>query len=168
MNEVHLVDETGQEERLFGGTVAPADDSDIHFPIKGAVAGGTGRYTLSAVKLLFAGNSGHPGRSSRGDDDALGQDRPVTADQFPRKRGKIDRGHQGLLKTGAELGRLLSQVFHQLEAVYAFGGSLENFRPRLSSSNCPPGSGPSRTKGLKLARARCKPQRSGRRSQFRR
>jgi hypothetical protein len=61
----------------------------------------------------------------RGNDDGLGENRAITADQLAGHRREIHRRHHRLFKAGAKLGRLLAQVVHQHEAIDAVGKTGE-------------------------------------------
>src|SRR5665213_3417717 len=71
MNEVHLVRVAGEEIRLLGGRVPPADHGDGVSAKKSAITDRTIRYALSGV-LQFSGNSQLHRRTAGCHDHGLG------------------------------------------------------------------------------------------------
>jgi len=127
VDEVDFAAEPREEEGLFGGAVASADDGDVHFAVESTVAGGAGGDTFAAKEFFLAGDAGHPRRSTGGDNDGLGEDGFTAADEFVRGAAEIDLGDEGGLKAGAEAGGLLAQVVHHHEAIDTLGKAGEVF-----------------------------------------
>src|SRR5581483_477236 len=109
------------------GRVASAHHRDVLVLEEKAVAGSASRDTM-AHQVQFTGYPAVFSRSAGANDEGLGFDLlSVIHPKFEGTFGKVHFGHESGLISGAETGRLLLHVFHQLRALDSLGKAGEIF-----------------------------------------
>jgi hypothetical protein len=121
MDEGDLCSKAGEEERLFHGGIAAADDSDLVIPEEESVAGGA---TADAVpdERLLRRKAEPPGGRTAGNDQGACVDGFVAEVEDEGVFGEVGGGKMADAKLCAKAGGLLPHVLNQL-------GSLNAFRP---------------------------------------
>jgi hypothetical protein len=112
--------EAGEEERLFHGGVAAADDGDLFAGGEEAVAGGAGGDAVADEGLL-GGQVEPAGASPGGDDDRAGVDGLAADVEGEGVFGEIDGAEVSHAQLGAEADGLLLHVLNELGALDALG-----------------------------------------------
>src|SRR6266481_1012422 len=113
VHQRHLRAEAGEEIGLLHGGIAAADDHDLAAAIEESVAGGAGADAV-ADQLLLRGQAQPARRCARGDDQSAGL-HPLALDMEPeRPLGEIRFMQRAMQEFGAEILRLLLDVFHQI------------------------------------------------------
>ena len=121
--------EAGEEEGLFHGGVAAADDGDFLAGGEEAVAGGAGGNAVADESLL-GGEVEPAGACSGRDDEGAGENLLGADGKFDGLTGfggEFGGGEVGHAELGAEAGGLLLHVFDELGALDAFGPAGEIF-----------------------------------------
>ncbi len=143
--------ETGEEDGFFHGGVSSADDGDLLAAGEEAVAGGAGADT-EADEGLLGGKAQPAGARTARDDEGAGLDDVFAYGEREGRGGEVNGGEVGHAELGAEAGCLLLHVFDELRP-WTPSGQPGKFSTRVVMESWPPGSWPSRTKGLRLERA---------------
>jgi hypothetical protein len=129
VDEGDLGGEAGEEEGLFHGGVAAADDGDLLAGGEEAVAGGAGADAVADEGLL--GGEIEPARAGAGgDDERAGVDGLVADVEFDRVFGEIDGVEVGHLEFGAEADGLLLHVLDEVRTLDALGPAGKVFDQR--------------------------------------
>jgi hypothetical protein len=118
--------EACEEESLFHGGVAAADDGDLFAGEEEAVAGGAGADAV-ADEGLFGWQVEPAGACSGGDDECTGVDGLLADGQLKGMFGQIDRVEVGHAELGAKANGLLLHVLDEVGALDAFGPAGEVF-----------------------------------------
>src|ERR1035437_1187044 len=105
MDKINFAGEAGEEHRLFGRTVATADDGHLHLTVECPIAGRAGGHALAAVELFFAGYTGQAGGGARGDDDDLRLDFTIGELERIRPLRSIEPLHRAAFVACAEFLR---------------------------------------------------------------
>lgn len=125
MNQRDLATKAREENGFFAGSIATADNDDIHIAIEGSIAGRAGGDSLAAEHFLFARNSQQTWRGSSRDDDGARFVFLVRGFDRVGGLGEVDRFDETLFEAGTEFRGLLTEVIHQHEAVDALWKSGE-------------------------------------------
>ena len=121
--------EAREEERLFHGGVAAADDGDLFAGGEEAVAGGAGADAVADEGLL--GGEVEPARGGAGgDDERAGVDGLLADGELEGVLGESTAARWAMRELGAEAGGLLLHVLDELGALDAFGPAGEVFDER--------------------------------------
>ena len=122
--------EASEEQRLFHGGIAAADDGDLLARGEEAVAGGAGADAVADQRLL-AGQVEPAGAGAGRDDQRARVDRFLAGAevQLVRVLAEVDRDEVGHLQLGAEARGLLLHVLDQFRALDALPASRESSRP---------------------------------------
>ena len=129
VDERDLGGEAGEEEGLFHGGVAAADDGDLFAGGEEAVAGGAGADAVADERLL--GGQIEPARAGAGgDDERAGVDGLVAEVELEGMLGEIDGAEVGHAQLGAEADGLLLHVLDELGALDALGPAGKVFDQR--------------------------------------
>ena len=120
VDERDLAGEAGEEESLFHGGVATADDGDLLTTGEEAVAGGA-RADAMADEGLLGGQIEPSGAGTGGDDEGAGEDGFGADLELDGALGEIDGVEMTHAELGAEAGGLLLHVLDELGTLYAFG-----------------------------------------------
>jgi hypothetical protein len=129
VDERNFGGEAGEEESLFHGGVAAADDSDLLAGGEEAVAGGAGADAV-ADEGLFGGKVEPTGAGAGGDDEGTGVDGLVTDVEREGTPGEIDGAEVGHAQLCAEAYGLLLHVLNKIGTLNAFGPAGEVFYQR--------------------------------------
>ena len=141
-DEIDLLADATEIEGILAGGVATTDDGNDLLTVEEAIAGGTGRDTLTHV-LGLVGESEVLGGGSGGDDNGVGED--LLAGIIPGTigtGGEIDTDNLAIADIGAETLGLTAQVEHHLVAIDSVGvareildlGGLGELSARLESA----------------------------------
>jgi hypothetical protein len=121
--------EASEEESLFHGRVAAADDGDLFSGGEESVTGGTGADAVADESLL--GGEIEPARgSTRGDDESAGVDGLMAQVEREGAFGEIDGAEVSHPELGAEADCLLLHVLDELRALDTLGPAGEVFDQR--------------------------------------
>jgi hypothetical protein len=129
VDERNFGGEAGEEESLFHGGVAAADDGDLFAGGEETVAGSAGADAV-ADEGLFGGQIEPARAGAGGDDERARVDGLVAEVEREGVFGEIDGGEVGHAQFGAEADRLLLHVLDELGALDAFGPAGKVFDQR--------------------------------------
>jgi hypothetical protein len=131
VDERDLGGEAGEEERLFHGGVAAADDGDLLAGGEEAVACGAGADAVADERLL-GGQAEPAGAGSAGDDERAGVDGIFAGAevQLIWVLAEVGGDELGHLEFGAEADGLLLHVLDEFGALDTFGPAGEVFHQR--------------------------------------
>jgi hypothetical protein len=112
--------EAGEEDGLFHGGVATADDGDLLAGGEEAVAGGAGA-DAEADEGLLAGEVEPTCGGAAGDDERACLDDLFADRKLERGAGEVDGSEVGHAELGAKADGLLLHVFDEFGALHALG-----------------------------------------------
>ena len=116
--------EACEEERLFHGGVAAADDGDLFAAGEEAVAGGAGADAV-ADECLFRRKAEPARGGAGGDDERAGEDDVLADGELEGRLADVDGGEVAEGDLGAEARGLLLHVVDELGALDAVGPAGE-------------------------------------------
>ncbi len=120
VNEVHLLGDVGQIERLFHGGVATPDHRHFLIAIEETITGGAGR-DAAPLERLFGGQAQILGGGTGGDDKGIAGVLAVVTLETERALGQLHLVDVIEQDAGIKLLRMLFHALHQGRASEAFG-----------------------------------------------